>query len=445
MSYSSEVLADSPLAYWRLGDAAGTTAADSSGNGHTASCDATPVTGLLVGDSDQARAGAGNASASAWMNVTAITVECWIKPSATNNNRGVLARFQGGANDWILWCDTNSKIAWRPYNTSGSSTDIAWSTTPTTGNIYHVVATYQSGQTRLYINGSQVAQTTALTGNLQNNAANLEMASYSASNVFSGTIDEVAIYSGELSAARIAAHYAAGTGAQTIALGQATETDSAQSIANTSQSIALAQATSTMSAQALTVVIGAAAVAVGRATEADSAQALTVASPITVALNRASETDSASDFVVISSGALAQATEADSAQTLTVVPGATAVALGQADETDEAQALAVQQPQTVALGQAEETDSASPLLVAGAPQTVTVGRATVAMSAQTFTVVTYARSSTDEANRGNGRHRSGYGTLVATAPLAATPATKEPIRVMAQSVPMQNMSGGQPV
>ena len=35
-SYSQEVLADSPLAYWRLGEASGTTAADASGNNRRA-------------------------------------------------------------------------------------------------------------------------------------------------------------------------------------------------------------------------------------------------------------------------------------------------------------------------------------------------------------------------------------------------------------------------
>ena len=32
MSYSAEVLADSPLGYWRLGETSGTTLSDSSGN-----------------------------------------------------------------------------------------------------------------------------------------------------------------------------------------------------------------------------------------------------------------------------------------------------------------------------------------------------------------------------------------------------------------------------
>ncbi len=44
-SYSASVLADSPLAYWRLGEASGTTAADASGNGRTGSYLNTPTLG----------------------------------------------------------------------------------------------------------------------------------------------------------------------------------------------------------------------------------------------------------------------------------------------------------------------------------------------------------------------------------------------------------------
>ena len=55
--YSQTVLADSPRAYWRLGEASGTSAADASGNGRTGSYVASPtlgVPGALTGDSNTA-------------------------------------------------------------------------------------------------------------------------------------------------------------------------------------------------------------------------------------------------------------------------------------------------------------------------------------------------------------------------------------------------------
>ena len=55
--YSGEVLADSPRAYWRLGEASGTSAADSSGNNRTGTYLNTPTlsqTGALTADTNTA-------------------------------------------------------------------------------------------------------------------------------------------------------------------------------------------------------------------------------------------------------------------------------------------------------------------------------------------------------------------------------------------------------
>ena len=56
-AYRDSVLADSPAAYWRLGEPSGTTAADASGNNRTGSYVGSPtlgVGGALVGDSNTA-------------------------------------------------------------------------------------------------------------------------------------------------------------------------------------------------------------------------------------------------------------------------------------------------------------------------------------------------------------------------------------------------------
>lgn len=57
MSYASEVGADNPLVYYRLGESSGTAAADDSGNGHDGTYHGSPglaATGLLTGDADTA-------------------------------------------------------------------------------------------------------------------------------------------------------------------------------------------------------------------------------------------------------------------------------------------------------------------------------------------------------------------------------------------------------
>ena len=87
--YAQAVLADTPAAYYRLGDG-GTTAADSSGNGHTGSVSASGVregaTPLLTGDANTAMRFTGNragyvtaARAAALEPANAVTVETWAK------------------------------------------------------------------------------------------------------------------------------------------------------------------------------------------------------------------------------------------------------------------------------------------------------------------------------------------------------------------------------
>ena len=91
MTYSAEVLADSPAGYWRLGEASGTTLNDSSGNSHSGTYTSVTLgaTGALAGDSDTAATFNGSSSHAdvayaSWMGVTtALSVEAWIKTTAT--------------------------------------------------------------------------------------------------------------------------------------------------------------------------------------------------------------------------------------------------------------------------------------------------------------------------------------------------------------------------
>lgn len=140
-------------------------------------------------------------------------------------------------------------------------------------------------------------------------------------------------------------------GGITVALGQATETDSALAATK---------------AKTLTP---------GQATETDSGLALTRSK--TVMLGQATETDTGLAAPATKTVVLGQATETDSALTLV---GGTTVALGQATETDSA--LALVRTKTVVLGQATETDSG---LAPTATKTLTPGQATEADSGLTLT------------------------------------------------------------
>src|SRR5205807_1053599 len=88
-TYSQTILADGPSIYWRLGEASGSTAADTSGHGNTGAYSASGVTygvaGAPLGDSDTAvsLSGGGNVIENGTGGVpvgnAARTTEAWVK------------------------------------------------------------------------------------------------------------------------------------------------------------------------------------------------------------------------------------------------------------------------------------------------------------------------------------------------------------------------------
>jgi hypothetical protein len=227
MSYSSEVLADTPYLYWRLGESSGTTAADGSGNARTGTYHASGVTyavaGPLVGDADTSvtfDGTAGEVHSSAALNLSAIgvvTVEFWIKASAYNTSKMIL-EFTPDLNSNIgaFWCyedaaaglhlamrgPTNSRYGTFPY--------------PSTGVWHHVALVYNKAADihKAYVDG--VAQTitrtgAATSGNFVNNT--LYVASRGGTIIpCAASMDEFALYTSELSATRIQRHYRVGAG-----------------------------------------------------------------------------------------------------------------------------------------------------------------------------------------------------------------------------------------
>ncbi len=143
-----------------------------------------------------------------------------------------------------------------------------------------------------------------------------------------------------------------GGGAQTIAVGQASESNSAQAL-QAAQSRAIAQATETDSA---TAIAAAQARAIAQATETDAAQAFTAAQAR--AIGQAAESDAAQPVAYAAPGSIAQAQESDSAQPIVVHHR---IAIAQATETDAAQAVAVSNGITVTIGMALEIDVVLPL------------------------------------------------------------------------------------
>lgn len=221
MTYSADVLADSPFLYWRLGDAPGSlVAADSSGNGRDGVLDdanSTSVAGLIVGDPNNARLYSGGyppalVSASTSMPaVLSVSQECWY--SGTSPALIQLTAFTG----------TFSAQASLVVNYPGVGDVTAIATTvespplivaTITGTVvndglpHYLALTATGGMLTLYLDGALVAADVYTPGDTFDGIIFSALAAAPTT----GTLDEVAFYDTALSPASIAAHYAAGSG-----------------------------------------------------------------------------------------------------------------------------------------------------------------------------------------------------------------------------------------
>lgn len=224
MAYSSVILGTPGLlSYWRLGEASGNLL-DSKGS-NPATTVAGGITrqapGLLTGDADGAIRGDGVAGtvatvpASASLNTPAVTLECWIKPTALpGTSVTFLDKYTTGGYD----LEYNAG-AWRWYvrpTTGPPDVQVASSSfpalNPQVGVRHHLVGTYSVADgSRLYVNGTLVQSAAAVNPVGATNAVRF-LSDGAANPSFPGTLDEVAIYSAVLTPAQVVDHYNAGLG-----------------------------------------------------------------------------------------------------------------------------------------------------------------------------------------------------------------------------------------
>ncbi len=225
MSWSSEVTADSPLAWWRQDDTSGTTMTDSSGNGRNGTWTTSPAfsqTSLIATDSNFAcDYSSDNAEVAdgAWMDVSTITVEAWYKPDSAAADEVLISRYAGTSTNraFFLQRRTTGVVRFAWYDTGGTQRLCDGATALVAGTAYHIVATVDSsGVGTVYINGVQdgtLDPAGSLTMRLTSTSA-IRVGGYNGGSTLdtNGILDEVAIYGTALSAARILAHYDAAVG-----------------------------------------------------------------------------------------------------------------------------------------------------------------------------------------------------------------------------------------
>jgi hypothetical protein len=244
--YTLAVLADSPVAYWHLGEASGAgSAVDASANANTGTYSVNTMpgtTGLLLNNANTAASFDGTAAdyvsvaSSASLNTSsAISIEAWIKPTDVSNYHPIIEYNNGtgtgpGGNPWGVhfWTEPSGGLGANFIDTSGNNrTVLTGNAVIAVGGTYHVVATYgvvASGDAssncpvgvycgRVYSDGVLQADINLGSFTLQTSyglrLGNRASGGGSSSYFFGGTEDEVAIYGSALTHAQVSAHYAA--------------------------------------------------------------------------------------------------------------------------------------------------------------------------------------------------------------------------------------------
>jgi hypothetical protein len=233
--YSAAVLADSPVGYWRLGEFSGTNADDSSGNNRdgTFTGPVLGVRGALPENNAAARFDGSNdyvdmGNVSAFAFTGAFSVEAWVKFTSATGQRVIAnkSNFETTAVGWSLFMDSGVHagsigffvratlltvlVDINTHSAGGHYNDGLW---------HHVVATWTGDTTvngaKLYVDGALVVQGTAAAGAAGTPAVPMRVGigSNGTTSTFAwaGDIDEVALYGAVLSAARVLAHYTAGS------------------------------------------------------------------------------------------------------------------------------------------------------------------------------------------------------------------------------------------
>ena len=220
-SYYDQVMADSPLAYWRLGEASGTTAADETANNYDGTYVGSPtlgVTSALPSDANTAI----TLTEAQYVEATGVadltgdwTVEAWVKPSATaNSGRMIYSRWATNSTGRQIAIYITNSGNYIQVDVPFVAAILTGTTALSNGTWYHIAVKRESNAWTIYVNGVSDATTTNATAQESNGVVRLgrpetTTGTSSDDNAFAGSLDEVAIYSSALSGTRIAAHYAA--------------------------------------------------------------------------------------------------------------------------------------------------------------------------------------------------------------------------------------------
>lgn len=230
-SYAETVLSDAPVAYWRLGEASGTSFFNSTATTGLTAVETAGVSnaeiGALVNDSSTS-AGFSRPAANNGALIVAdhpdldgtarLTVEAWVYMDAGCSSAicGIVSKRVGSSNQEAYILYTNNGLA--GFRLAGQTTQqLDASSTLAINTWHHIVVVFDNTLTdtvaqrrlKMYINGVLNSERTYTFGAIAGTASTFSIGSLNgnASSGWSGRIDEVAVYNSALTLAQVQKHY----------------------------------------------------------------------------------------------------------------------------------------------------------------------------------------------------------------------------------------------
>lgn len=222
------MLADHPLVYWKMDDLSGTVMTDSSGNGNNGTYGDASTSSPTLAQTPLISTGKsvllnGSTQTCAWGQTIALSAgnstsfEAWIKTSAGAGLPMMICADDTGplGGRFVQFGLSTGVVRFILFDSGGGSHTALGATTVTDNTARHIVGTYDGTTMIVYVNG--VSDGTLSATFTLPDAASTPVVKVGArfvsgigfSNFFTGNLDELAIYTSALSAARVAAHYAA--------------------------------------------------------------------------------------------------------------------------------------------------------------------------------------------------------------------------------------------
>jgi hypothetical protein len=225
-AYPNAVLTDHPVAFYRLDDT-GTTMADAGTNGlnGTYGSAVTHGAGSLVPNTIDPGTGFNGGAWSATkiatvaqsstLQPTNVSIEAWVSEK-TVNSAGFIDLLSYGSQTgqgYTLQLTTSNTLSLY-LTTTGGSAYVAGTTVLTPGSAYHVVATYDGANAKIYINGTLEGTSTGGTAisyaGIGTYGLSIGAGQNTSRQVFNGTLDDVSVFNAALTSTQVSAHYAAG-------------------------------------------------------------------------------------------------------------------------------------------------------------------------------------------------------------------------------------------